>query len=89
MFDFSEAPVSVRPDLAVAMRDGFGVLASPGGSLSGSERVALARAGRSGEASNPLERFAAHLYSSPATVDEAAVRSITDIVGDAPVVERS
>jgi hypothetical protein len=86
MFDFSEAPVPVRRDLAVAMRDGFRVLASPGGSLSGAERVALAKAGRSGEASDPLERFAAHLYSSPATVDEAAVRSTADLVGDGPVV---
>ncbi len=87
MFDFPESRVAVRRDISIAIRRAFQFLASPGGSLSGTERVSLARAARSGHSSDPLERLAAHLYSSPATVDEAAARSVADLVGDPPVVE--
>ena len=87
MLDFSDARAPVRPDIGLAIRREFQFLASPGGSLSGTERVALAQAARSGHGSDDLEKFAAHLYSSPATVDEKTVRSVADLIGDPPVVE--
>ncbi len=65
----------------------FRYLAGPGAVLTGTERVAIANAARSGEPRNALERLARHLYSSPATVHEEHVRQAADARGDAATVE--
>ncbi len=68
-------------------RMAFETLARPGAVLDGSQRVDLAAAARSGEGTGPLEKFARHLYSSPATVHQEHVRAAADATSDPAVVE--
>ncbi|MGB7860428.1 MAG: hypothetical protein WBM90_08020 [Acidimicrobiia bacterium] len=87
MFDLENAPVPVRPDIPEALRASFRATARPGGVFTGAERVDIANTARTGEAGGVLSRFARHLYSEPATVEEEHVREAADRVGDPAVVE--
>jgi hypothetical protein len=65
-------------------------LASPGATLTGPERVALAAAsrGQGSDAAHPaLVELARHLGLEPGTVFAAEVRAAADAVGEAPTVE--
>ncbi|MFV1960839.1 MAG: hypothetical protein ACC658_03305, partial [Acidimicrobiia bacterium] len=65
----------------------FSALAAPGGSLSGEERITLAKAARGHDTNGRLEEFARHLYSSPATVAAEHVRKTAADAGDPQTVE--
>lgn len=90
MFEFAGSPVAIPDDV----RQMFGVfwdhLASPGATLTGSERVAIATAARGDEGTGVDQRLldlAGHLSQDPGTVFESEVRRAADEVGDAPTVE--
>lgn len=88
MFDYTQSPVRIRSDLPRAFRREFSTLASPGGSLDGHQRVAVARSARSAEPhKDPLHRFARFLYSDPAGIERRHVRGTAADSGDPRVVE--
>ena len=92
MFDFAAAPVNVREDIRDAFRRLWAGLASPGASLTGSQRVAIARVARDSEqrtadVPEALQDLATMLMVDPAKVGEAEVRRAADGVGEAPTVE--
>lgn len=87
MSNLTQASVPVRPDVITTAERQFSDLAAPGAVLSGAERVELANAARSSETRTPLEEFAHHVYSNPATVHAEHVRAAVDDSGDAAVVE--
>lgn len=82
-----EADVPVRPEVLDAEQAQFDVMAAPGAVLSGSERVGLAEAARSGQTTNPLQRFAHHLYADPGTIHAEDVFAAVDATSDPAVVE--
>lgn len=83
MFDFSEAPLPVRDDLAVAFRDVWQALAEPGTWWTGAERVELALVARNAYENRPLPEglrlaaaaiaAAALLGKEPAAVTEELI----------------
>ncbi len=90
MFEFDGSPVPV-PDV---MRETFihhwDHLASPGATLTGPERIAVARAARgepTTKAHPALLNLAEHLGTSPGSVFEPEVRAAADVVGDPAAVE--
>ena len=87
MSELANALVPVRDDITEMELRSFGALATPGGSLSGEARVALASTARSGETRTDLEEFARHLYSSPATVKAGHVAKAADDAGYPRTVE--
>lgn len=87
MSELAKAQVRVRDDLIEMADRSFAATAMPGGSLSGQERVALAEAARGSDSNGPLQEFARHLYSSPATVAAEHVRKAANEVGDPETVE--
>lgn len=92
MFDFASAPVDIRSDIGDVFRLFWDVLARPGATLTGTQRVAIASAvrdpqGQSGVASHGLREFAIKLYVDPATIREEDVRRPADVDGDASTVE--
>lgn len=90
VFNFAGAPVPIRADLAEAFAATWAHLASPGATLTGPERLAVAAASRGkpdGGAHPALLALADRLGRSPGTVHEPQVRAAADIVGDAPTVE--
>ena len=87
MSELVNASVRVRDDITAMEARSLTALAAPGGSLSGEERVALAKAARGLEGNGRLEEFARHLYSSPATVAAEHVRNAADDAGDPQTVE--
>lgn len=82
-----EADVPVRPEVLDAEQAQFDVMAAPGAVLSGSERVGLVEAARSGQTTNPLQRFAHHLYADPGTIHAEDVFAAVDATSDPAVVE--
>jgi hypothetical protein len=90
VFDFAGSPVAVRPDLAEAFAATWAHLASPGATLTGAERLAVAAAARGeadGGAHPALLALADRLGRAPGTVHEPEVRAAADVVGDPPTVE--
>ncbi len=81
-FDFTGAPVPVRIDLAAGLARVWDVMAAPGASWTGEERVAIAAAAREafdGEDADPgilppiAVRAAGRLHSDPASIGAATV----------------
>lgn len=90
MFDFPGSPVSVPDDVTAVFAALWEHLASPGATLTGTERVALAEASRGGDGTGAhpaLAGLARHLGLEPGTVFADDVRAAADATGDAPVVE--
>jgi len=82
VFDFGGAPVVVRPDLPAALGRVWDVLAGPGATWTGAERVAIAAAARRAYDGNPPEEAglppaaadaAARLHSRPASIRRSTV----------------
>jgi hypothetical protein len=87
MSELANATVHVRDDIIEMESRSFAALATPGGSLSGEDRVALASAARSNETKTDLERFARLLYSSPATVKAEHIDKAAEDAGFPRTVE--
>lgn len=92
MFDFQASPVPVRADIGDVYRRFWDHLASPGGSLTGEQRVAIAAASRlsapaEADLAEGLQQFAGHLMNDPATVTGDHVRAAADVSGDPQTVE--
>jgi len=87
MSGLANAQVRVRDDLIEMAERSFAAIAAPGGSLSGEERVRVAEAARGSNVHGPLQQFARHLYSSPATVALDHVRYAAFDAGDPQTVE--
>jgi len=90
VFDVQDSPVPVPDDVRRAFSAYWRHLASPGATLTGPDRVALAAASRGESVDGPhpaLVDLARHLGLEPGTVFEAEVRAAADEVGDAPTVE--
>jgi len=96
VFDFTGAPVPVRQDLRDAHTDIWQHLASPGPTLAGDQRVALAEYVRAAANSDtppwtnhpePLLHLAAILFTDPALVTPETVTSAAEASGDPMVVE--
>jgi len=90
MFDFARSPVAVPDDVRAAFTVFWEHLAGPGATLTGAERIAVARAAREEDTDatdTGLLELARHLSLEPATVHETDVRRAADAVGDAPTVE--
>jgi hypothetical protein len=96
VFDFTGAPVSVRQDLRDAYAEIWHHLASPGPTLTATERIALAEYVRAASSDTtppwidhpePLLHLAATLFTDPALVTPDTVRSAAEVSGDPMVVE--
>jgi len=90
MFEFAGSPVAVPADLRETFTVQWPHLAAPGATLTGPERVAVARASRGAETAGAhpaLLALARHLGAEPGTVFEAEVRAAADVVGDPSTVE--
>jgi len=87
MSNLLQAFVRPRRDAIKAEEAQFLALASPGATLTGQQRISLAKAARTGDVSDTLQTLAHHLYSEPATVHEEQVRAAADAVGDPAAVE--
>lgn len=82
----------MRKDIGNAYRMFWDHLGSPGGSLTGAQRVTIAAAARTGEPEGDsvlpeLRRFAIQLMANPASVSGADVRDAADTAGDPQTVE--
>ena len=78
---------TIRSDIHEVIANDFQTMAAPGAVLTGTKRVALAKAARTGTGSTPLEEFAAHLYQDPATVHASDVTDAAEADGYPSVVE--
>ena len=90
MFEFAGSPVPVPEDVRGTFESYWDHLASPGATLTGAERIAVARASRGepNDGAHPaLIGLAEQLGTNPGTVFEAEVRAAADIVGDPQTVE--
>ncbi len=87
MSNLLEASVQPRQDAIEAEQAQFVALASPGAVLTGTQRVTLAAAARTGQVADGLETLAHHLYTEPAAVHEQHVRKAADLFGDPATVE--
>ncbi|MDJ0792487.1 MAG: hypothetical protein QNJ71_11380 [Acidimicrobiia bacterium] len=96
MFEFTRAPVPVRPDLRYSYVSLWEHLARPGPTLSGFQRISLLDASRStgaeaATAESGLEPalglLADSLYHDPIAVDGTMVRTAADAAGDPQTVE--
>lgn len=96
MFEFVGSPVPVRQDLRNVYVETWQHFASPGPTLTATERIGLARHVRAARSSTgsepsdlpiPLLELAATLFTEPGLVDGILVRNASDEVGDAMVIE--
>lgn len=90
MFEFAGSPVPVPDDVREAFTAFWGHLGAPGATLTGPERLAVARASRGDGtvgAHPALLTLAEHLGTRPGSVFEAEVRAAADVVGDPRTVE--
>lgn len=90
MFEFTGSPVPVPEDMRGTFESYWDHLASPGATLTGAERIAVARSSRgegAGAAHPALIELAEHLGTDPGTVFEPEVRAAADVVGDPRTVE--
>lgn len=92
-FDFSTNEIPIRHDLSDAFEREWNHLASPGATMTGAERVDLARAAREfrvsieSKSSIDLSTLAGILFVDPGSVDESLVRAASEATSDAQVVE--
>jgi hypothetical protein len=90
VFSFANSPFDIRDDLADAYRAEWRHLASPGATMTGAERVALADHARTGAGTTMhagLGAFVRTLYADPAAIDGALVSAAIGASSDAGVVE--
>lgn len=93
MFEFSDSPVPVRPDLRYAYINTWGHFSRPGPTLTGEQRVRLLAAMRAADTSTdgwwgPAAGDLAHkVYSAPTELDGDVVAAAAEETGDPTVVE--
>lgn len=87
MSQLTQASVPVREDLIDIESRLIDQLARPGSTLTGEERVRVARTARHGGQNSLLETLGHHLYTDPGTVTEQHVRATADSDGEPRTVE--